>query len=286
MRSRPPAQNTPALPAQSAPAFGVRPHWAVRSAYDVGAVTPAQRRTTSKNHQRPQRSRRKTSQPKSSFRACAAADRGFAASPADRAEIERSSTSCRRPPIEEPTRGIADGAADAPLRKCWRLVYTSASDVSTLAANPLGSLGASIRTRELPVVVNVIDSFPVLANLPRKPPRSSRRRRGCGYRRARGPARRRASAWLRTRRRRAAGDPRPGGARLATKTKGGLAAARLDVQRRIFNVGDDEDPMDAASNPLFDSRLDEELVIKQGSPGQHSPRSRSTTSRAATKPVG
>ena len=44
----------------------------------------------------------------------------------------------------------------------------------------------------------------------------------------------------------------------------------LDVQRRIFNVGDDEDPRDAASNPAFFDVMyldDELLVIKQGSPG-------------------
>ena len=96
------------------------------------------------------------------FAACAAADRGFAASPADRAEIEALLDELSPlSPIEEPTRGIADGAADAPLRKCWRLVYTSASDVSTLAANPLASLGGIYQdARELPVVTNVIDSFP------------------------------------------------------------------------------------------------------------------------------
>ena len=96
------------------------------------------------------------------FAACAAADRGFAASPADREEIEALLDELSPlSPIEEPTRGIAEGAADAPLRKCWRLVYTSASDVSTLAANPLASLGGIYQdARELPVVVNVIDSFP------------------------------------------------------------------------------------------------------------------------------
>ena len=44
----------------------------------------------------------------------------------------------------------------------------------------------------------------------------------------------------------------------------------LDVQRRIFNVGDEEDPRDAASNPAFFDVMyldDELLVIKQGSPG-------------------
>ena len=96
------------------------------------------------------------------FAACAAADRGFAASPADRAEIEALLDELSPlSPIEEPTRGLAEGAADAPLRKCWRLVYTSASDVSTLAANPLASLGGIYQdARELPVVTNVIDSFP------------------------------------------------------------------------------------------------------------------------------
>ena len=157
------------------------------------------------------------------FAACAAADRGFAASPADRQEIEALLDELSPlSPTDEPTRGLAEGAADAPLRKCWRLVYTSASDVSTLAANPLASLGGIYQdARELPVVVNVIDSFPrcVSASLrlpltsptthpferispdagcwrtsPRTPPRNSRRRRGCGSRLARGPARRRASA--------------------------------------------------------------------------------------------
>ena len=157
------------------------------------------------------------------FAACAAADRGFAASPADRAEIEALLDELSPlSPIEEPTRGLAEGAADAPLRKCWRLVYTSASDVSTLAANPLASLGGIYQdARELPVVVNVIDSFPrcVSASLrgpltsptthlfetispdagcwrtcPRTPPRNSRRRRGCASRREPDRARRRAWA--------------------------------------------------------------------------------------------
>ena len=157
------------------------------------------------------------------FAACAAADRGFAASPADRQEIEALLDELSPlSPTDEPTRGLAEGAADAPLRKCWRLVYTSASDVSTLAANPLASLGGIYQdARELPVVTNVIDSFPrcVPASLrgpltsptthlfetispdagcwrtcPRTPPRNSRRRRGCASRREPDHARRRASA--------------------------------------------------------------------------------------------
>ena len=208
------------------------------------------------------------------FAACAAADRGFAASPADRAEIEALLDELSPlSPIEEPTRGIAEGAADAPLRKCWRLVYTSASDVSTLAANPLASLGGIYQdARELPVVTNVIDSFPrLLANLPpdtasklatttrlrvqtRARPRSGTRvglsfeRVGAEQLAVLGQA---VPDWL----------PRPAV---------DLPQLGLDVQRRIFNVGDDEDPRDAASNPAFFDVmfLDEELlVIKQGSPG-------------------
>ena len=159
------------------------------------------------------------------FAACAAADRGFAASPADRDEIEVLLDELSPlSPTDEPTRGLAEGAADAPLRKCWRLVYTSASDVSTLAANPLASLGGIYQdARELPVVVNVIDSFPRCVSAsprrrgplasptthpferispdagcwrtcPQTPPRNSRRQRGCVSRREPDHARRRASA--------------------------------------------------------------------------------------------
>ena len=54
------------------------------------------------------------------------------------------------------------------------------------------------------------------------------------------------------------------------KPKVDLPQLGLDVQRRIFSVGDDEDPRDAASNPAFFDVMyldDELLVIKQGSPG-------------------
>ncbi len=208
------------------------------------------------------------------FAACAAADRGFAASPADRAEIEALLDELSPlSPIEEPTRGIADGAADAPLRKCWRLVYTSASDVSTLAANPLASLGGIYQdARELPVVVNVIDSFPrLLANLP---PEAASKLATTTRLRVQTRARPRSATRV------GLSFERVGAEQLAIlgqevpdwlpKPKVDLPQLGLDVQRRIFNVGDDEDPRDAASNPaFFDVQfLDEELlVIRQGSPG-------------------
>ena len=208
------------------------------------------------------------------FAACAAADRGFAASPADREEIEALLDELSPlSPIEEPTRGIADGAADAPLRKCWRLVYTSASDVSTLAANPLASLGGIYQdARELPVVVNVIDSFPrLLANLP---PDAASKLATTTRVRVKTRARPRSATRV------GLSFERVGAEQLAIlgqevpdwlpKPKVDLPQLGLDVQRRIFNVGDDEDPRDAASNPAFFDVMyldDELLVIKQGSPG-------------------
>ena len=208
------------------------------------------------------------------FAACAAADRGFAASPADRAEIEALLDELSPlSPIEEPTRGITEGAADAPLRKCWRLVYTSASDVSTLAANPLASLGGIYQdARELPIVVNVIDSFPrLLANLP---PDAASKLATTTRLRVQTRARPRSATRV------GLSFERVGAEQLAVlgqavpdwlpKPKVDLPQIGLDVQRRIFSVGDDEDPRDAASNPAFFDVmfLDEELlVIKQGSPG-------------------
>ena len=208
------------------------------------------------------------------FAACAAADRGFAASPADRAEIEALLDELSPlSPIEEPTRGIAEGAADAPLRKCWRLVYTSASDVSTLAANPLASLGGIYQdARELPVVVNVIDSFPrLLANLP---PDAASKLATTTRLRVQTRARPRSATRV------GLSFERVGAEQLAVlgqavpdwlpKPKVDLPQLGLDVHRRIFNVGDDKDPRDAASNPAFFDVMfldDELLVIKQGSPG-------------------
>ena len=210
------------------------------------------------------------------FAACAAADRGFAASPVDREGIEAFLYELEPlSPCDEPTRGIAEGAADAPLKKCWRLVYTSASDVSTLAANPISSLGGIYQdARELPVIVNVIDQFPrLLANLP--PDAASRfatttRLRVQTRARPRGASRvglsfervgaeqlslfgREVPDWL----------PRPAV---------DLPQLGLDLQRRLFGMSEEEegDPRDSEKNPAFFDVmfLDEELlVIKQGSPG-------------------
>jgi len=60
------------------------------------------------------------------FAACAASDRGFAASPADRANIERLLADLvdfsERSPSDavEPTFGLSEGDESAPLKACWR----------------------------------------------------------------------------------------------------------------------------------------------------------------------
>jgi len=95
--------------------------------------------------------------------ACAVADRGFGASPTDRTRIEEL---LGRLAALNPT---PDVRADlGPLRKCWRLVYTSAADVTTLAANPLLTLSGIYQdARACPTIVNVIDVKPrPLAALP------------------------------------------------------------------------------------------------------------------------
>ena len=209
------------------------------------------------------------------FAACAASDRGFAASAADRANIEALLEEIAElSPTANATAGLAAGAAGAPLAKCWRLVYTSASDVSTLGANPLAALGGIYQdARDLPVITNVIDLTPrALQNLPpgvAATVGTASRLRVRTRARPRGAARvglsferveveqlsvlgRKPPDWL----------PRLGV---------DLPQLGLDVQRRVFGVSDEAvDPRDADSNPAFFdvTYLDDDfLVIQQGSPG-------------------
>ena len=209
------------------------------------------------------------------FAACAASDRGFAASAADRSAIEALLDELSPlSPIGDATRGLASGDDDAPLRACWRLVYTSAADVTTLSSNPVASLGGIYQdARGLPEIVNVIDQFPrALANLPpavASPLATSLRLKVTTRARARSETRvgltfeavgaeplqilgQAPPSWL----------PKP---------KILLPQLGLDLQRRIFGVDDEDvDPRDADTNPsFFDVKyLDEDfLVIQQGSPG-------------------
>lgn len=208
------------------------------------------------------------------FAACAASDRGFAASTADRAEIEALLEEISPlSPIEEPARGILEGADDAPLKACWRLVYTSASDVSNLSANPIAAPGGIYQdARNLPVIMNVIDTKPrALDNLPPAAAAAvatATRLNVQTRARPRGPSRVGLSfesieveplqllgmdlpSWL-------------------PPLKVDLPQLGLDLQRQVFGVSADEDPRDSASNPAFFDIMyldDDFLVIKQGSPG-------------------
>lgn len=208
------------------------------------------------------------------YAACAAADRGFAGSPSDRVMIEDMLVELsQESPIDEPTRGLADGSPDAPLNACWRLIYTSASDVSTLGANPFAALGGIYQdARELPVIVNVIDTTPrFLQNLPpgamSKALSTATRLKVTTRARPRGPSRvgltfesigiQPLSLFGQT----IPSLPLPSIP---------LPQAPLALQRAVFGVSQDDDPRDSDSNPAYFDVLyldDDFLVIKQGSPG-------------------
>ena len=210
------------------------------------------------------------------FAACAASDRGFAASPADRSEIEQLLADISPlSPTEEPSRGIATGAVDAPLRACWRLVYTSASDVSSLGASPLAAVGGIYQdARELPVIVNVIDLSPrLLQNLP---PSTAMGLATASRLKVTTRARPRPNSGARVGLSFEAVQAEPL-AILGQDPPAWLAPLKFDLpqlglglQRSIFGVSEEEDPRDAESNPAFFdiTYLDEDfLVIQQGSPG-------------------
>eukprot|EP00631_Chrysoreinhardia_giraudii_P005369 CAMPEP_0197418236 /NCGR_PEP_ID=MMETSP1170-20131217/4032_1 /TAXON_ID=54406 /ORGANISM="Sarcinochrysis sp, Strain CCMP770" /LENGTH=268 /DNA_ID=CAMNT_0042945265 /DNA_START=25 /DNA_END=831 /DNA_ORIENTATION=+ len=91
---------------------------------------------------------------------CAAADRGFAASSEARRKIEAVVDDLA---AQNPTTNPAE---DPGLRRCWKLVYTSAADVSSLNANPLVQCNAIYQdARAWPQVVNVIDTSPRVLGL-------------------------------------------------------------------------------------------------------------------------
>ena len=102
------------------------------------------------------------------IRACGLCDRGFVATNVERERIttlieELSILS----PTTEPTLGVdGDVEENVPLRGCWRMAYTSALDVLSLAASPIASVGAIYQdARNLPAIVNVIDQNPRLISL-------------------------------------------------------------------------------------------------------------------------
>lgn len=210
------------------------------------------------------------------FSMCAACDRGFGASSSDRTAVEELLMSIAAfNPTVNATLGVMEGSSSAPLKKLWRLVYTSASDVSSLGASPLAAVGGIYQdARSLPVIMNVIDLKPrALQNLP--PDFGSSIETTTRLE-------------VKTRAR-----PRPGSANRVGLTfesvevmpvkvlgfdppeflpplKLQFPQLGLDLQRQVFNVPADVDPRDSEKNPgYFDVvYVDEDfLVIKQGSPG-------------------
>ena len=121
------------------------------------------------------------------LRVCAACNRGFGASAFDRASIDSILERLTRlSPTADPTAGMVGSAANAwvgrgfeqrdvpnpedpavrPLNGNWRLVYTNATDVLSLDANPLAGVGPISQEISLPAkVVNVIELYPRLASL-------------------------------------------------------------------------------------------------------------------------
>jgi hypothetical protein len=102
------------------------------------------------------------------LRACGLCDRGFVATSVERERIASLiEVLGALSPTPDPTVGVdGDGGTDVPLNGCWRMAYTSALDVLSLAANPLSSVGAIYQdARNLPVIVNVIDQNPRLLSL-------------------------------------------------------------------------------------------------------------------------
>jgi PAP_fibrillin len=69
-------------------------------------------------------------------------------------------------PETNASKGIdGDQPSSSPLEGSWRMVWTTASDVLVLGANPFLTVGAIYQVFDPPVVTNVIDLLPRIQNL-------------------------------------------------------------------------------------------------------------------------
>ena len=178
-RSRPSTKHT-SKPAKARRHFEHRPLVAVIVLRRRGRK--AQRRTTSRNHQAPRRRRDVAPNPSSSRLAPPrTAARGVAGGGQ---KSRRSSTTVAAVADDEPTRGLAEAR---PTRRCGNAgdSSTRASDVSTLAANPLASVGGDSSDATLyRSRVNAPTPSPrLLANLPPDAASKLATTRCCGSRR-------------------------------------------------------------------------------------------------------
>jgi hypothetical protein len=102
--------------------------------------------------------------------AAAACNRGFGATRADRERIASLFSDLKQlSPTPIATAGIEGGdeaGGTCPLSGCWRLIYTTASDVLSLDASPAAGVGAVYQLIEPPhAVTNIIDLYPRIATL-------------------------------------------------------------------------------------------------------------------------
>uniref|UniRef100_A0A6S8UE30 Plastid lipid-associated protein/fibrillin conserved domain-containing protein n=1 Tax=Ditylum brightwellii TaxID=49249 RepID=A0A6S8UE30_9STRA len=88
-------------------------------------------------------------------------DRGFGASPSSRKEADRIVDDLEKVnPTVDAAQGISGDGSPAPLEGIWRMVWTDAQDVLSLAASPLSTVGAIYQVIEPPIATNIIDLIP------------------------------------------------------------------------------------------------------------------------------
>mmetsp|Transcript_8584 Transcript_8584/g.18056 ORF Transcript_8584/g.18056 Transcript_8584/m.18056 type:complete len:299 (+) Transcript_8584:65-961(+) len=90
-------------------------------------------------------------------------DRGFGATPRAR---EEASDIIQQLAVINPTENAARGIDgngeddDAPLKGAWRMIWTTALDVVSLAASPVAAPSAIYQVIDPPVAINIIDFIP------------------------------------------------------------------------------------------------------------------------------
>ena len=138
----------------------VCPRWLAQAERDQlqGAQEGPEQNTVVPDAQPPKPAASTTSLKQQLLRQCAVCDRGYGASTSERDQIEelvrRLASAC---PTPTPAAGL-EGSGDMALRGAWRLIYTSAIDVLSLAANPVSSVGGVYQNvREDGVIDNLID---------------------------------------------------------------------------------------------------------------------------------
>jgi PAP_fibrillin len=92
-------------------------------------------------------------------------DRGFGASPSARSRVEDLIKALEVLNEETQASTGIDGSEASPLAGCWRMIWTTASDVLVLGASPVATVGAIYQIFEPPLVTNVIDFLPRLQAL-------------------------------------------------------------------------------------------------------------------------